>query len=91
MHELSFLEQADLIAYEKRELERDYLGQCALIMSSVTSRDTAEKLMKALKEAYFVGVKDSQTRTLADAAKQLEELQKMTFTARPLSSQLPIR
>lgn len=86
IREFTPLEQVDVIEYERKETTLRYLEQSAMIVANAKSKEMAEKLLDVLKNEYFVGLQDHETRRATIASRELEEIQKYAFVAVPSPS-----
>lgn len=73
----------DIIEFERKETTLRYIEQSALVVSTSSSTEMAKKLLDILKNEYFIGLKDSESKKTSIAAQALLEIQKYAFVAAP--------
>lgn len=76
------LTQIDLIEIEKRNLLMRFMDVVVQVYAPSGPTKEARELISRLREVYFVGYAEAQTRRAEQAARELEELSRKVFTIR---------
>lgn len=84
LRELDPLEQVDFVELARRRWEISFLTHTAQIRAACPSQEVADKLLEAMRSAYFVGYRDereAQARVgMAELLKMQEASYRLTAT-----------
>lgn len=73
------MEQVDFIELEKREQVKDYIAQSTQILATARSQEMAKKLLDVVRDEFFIGYKDTESRQDQTKIEELMALQNYTY------------